>query len=272
MLRKAAVVIAVASTPSASFYVTGIQNLQKSLINLEILTFYFAAASKVAASYIEHGLAPPIPDMNQSGFSLAIVALVVFICFVLSIYFRPCACPLHHNQIHMVRSNFDQLCFRYHESFANNLDAYIDFSVIVFMIPMALPSDSMFYNETQDQALLFTVAGMIGLANWFSSPPHPPPPSTLTATLYAEYPTDNRYLSLAVLLFCIRLDVRGKGVHLPDWLQASECITITIVFHSSFDCEINYDNCITHVSSSACTKFLSRVSNPNLQKYTTGSK
>jgi hypothetical protein len=54
------------------------------------------------------------------------------------------------------------------------------------MIPMALPSDSMFYNETRDQALLFTVSGMIGLANWFSSPPHPAPHSPFTATLYAN--------------------------------------------------------------------------------------
>jgi hypothetical protein len=38
------------------------------------------------------------------------------------------------------------------------------------MIPMALPSDSMFYNETQDQALLFTIAGIFGLANWSNLP------------------------------------------------------------------------------------------------------
>jgi hypothetical protein len=39
MLRKAAVVIAVASTPSASLYVTGIQNLPKKLhMNLVFVT------------------------------------------------------------------------------------------------------------------------------------------------------------------------------------------------------------------------------------------
>ena len=95
MLRKAAVVIAVASTPSASFYVTGIGSLRKLLMYLLFVTdhLYFATASKVAASYIDHGLSPFVPDMNQSGFSLSIVTLIVFICFVLSIYFRPCACP-----------------------------------------------------------------------------------------------------------------------------------------------------------------------------------
>jgi hypothetical protein len=108
------------------------------------------------------------------------------------------------------------------------------------MIPMALPSDSMFYNETHDQALLFTIAGILGLANW----------STLPSLLLSfpltqvEYLTDTRYLSLVVLLLCIRLDVRGKGVNLPDWLQASTCVTRTIVcvLRCCFGCEINYDN------------------------------
>ena len=33
------------------------------------------------------------------------------------------------------------------------------------------------------------------------------------------HPHPFRYLSLFVFALCIRLDMRGKGVQLPDWLQ-----------------------------------------------------
>jgi hypothetical protein len=43
---------------------------------------------------------------------------------------------------------------------------FIDVSIILFMLPMALPSDIMFYNTSQQQALLFSIAGIIGLLTW----------------------------------------------------------------------------------------------------------
>ena len=47
------------------------------------------------------------------------------------------------------------------------------------------------------------------------TPPHTPPHTSRC-----------RYASLGVLLLCMRLDMRGKGVLLPDWLQAMLIIII----------------------------------------------
>lgn len=147
MLRKAAVVVAVAITPSASFYVT---------------------ASHDATSYIDPGLAPAVAAANQSGISLAIVALAASACFMLTTYFRP-----------------------YQDSFVNKLDAFIDVTIIVLLLPMVLPSDVMFYNEPQQQALLFSLAGAFGLCTWYRPPSNSrslhahssPPPLQVPLTL-----------------------------------------------------------------------------------------
>jgi hypothetical protein len=48
----------------------------------------------------------------------------------------------------------------------NKLDVFINVSIIIFTLPMALPSDIMFYNSPQHQALLFSVSGVIGLVTW----------------------------------------------------------------------------------------------------------
>jgi hypothetical protein len=62
-----------------------------------------------------------------------------------------------------------QPCCRYQESFVNKFDAFINVSIIVLTLPMALPSDIMFYNNPQRQALLFSITGFIGLAVWCTS-------------------------------------------------------------------------------------------------------
>jgi hypothetical protein len=104
-------------------------------------------ASQNAASNIDLGLAPSVAAVSQVGISLAMVVFALFSCFVLSVYMRP-----------------------YKTSFVNKLDLYIDASIIMFTISMVLPSDLLYYKEPQQQALLFTISGIVGLCTWSSSP------------------------------------------------------------------------------------------------------
>jgi hypothetical protein len=111
----------------------------------------------------------------------------------------------------------------------NKLDAYIDGSILALTLPMLLPTDVLFYNDAPQQQLLYAIAGIIGLVTWCPPPPPPPPPPP-------HHPPSppGRYASLGVLLLCMRLDMRGKGVLLPDWLQAiSMIMMMTIIANNS---------------------------------------